>query len=64
MTPVRIPGRAVGSTIFQIIWVRVHPIPSAASFILRGTVFIASSAVRTTVGSIKTASETPPAQAE
>ena len=60
MTPVRIPGRAVGRTIFQIICVRVHPMPSAASFILRGTVFIASSAVRTTVGSIKTASEMPP----
>ena len=64
ITPVRIPGSAVGSTIFQIIWVRVQPMPSAASFILRGTIFMASSAVSTTVGSIRIASDTPPAIAE
>ena len=58
------PGSAVGKTIFQIICVRVQPMPSAASFILRGTIFMASSAVRTTVGSMRMASATPPAMAE
>ncbi len=38
--------------------------PTAASFIRVGTVRIDSSAVRITVGSISTASATPPATAE
>ena len=57
-------GQAVGRTTFQITWVRVQPMPNAASFMRCGTIVIASSAVRTTVGSISTASATPPASAE
>src|SRR4029453_3590946 len=64
MTPVRMPGSAVGNTIFQITWLRVQPIPYAASLVIRGTIFIASSAVRTTVGTISTARATAPAGAE
>jgi len=64
MTPVRMPGRPVGSTTCQITCARVQPMPRAASFIRRGTIRIASSAVRMIVGSISTASDTPPAIAE
>ena len=48
----------------QTTWVRVQPMPMAASFIRCGTMRIASSAVSITVGSISTASATPPARAE
>src|SRR5262249_31614415 len=64
MTPVRMAGRAVGSTILQMTWLRVQPIPYAASRVMRDTVFIASSAVSTTVGTINTARATAPAGAE
>ena len=64
MMPVRMPGSAVGSTTLATTWVGVQPMPTAASFIRVGTVRIDSSAVRITVGSISTASATPPATAE
>ena len=37
MTPVRMPGIAVGSRTIQTVWVVVAPMPMAASFILEGT---------------------------
>src|SRR5262245_66147287 len=64
MTPVRMPGIAVGRTIFQITWLRVQPRPYAASLVMRGTIFMASSAVSSTVGTISTARATAPAGAE
>ena len=64
MTPVRMPGTAVGSSTIQTTWVRVAPMPMAASFIRDGTMRIASSAVRMIVGSIRIDSATAPATAE
>ena len=58
------PGIAVGSTTFQTVWVSVQPMPWAASFIRCGTMRTDCSAVSITVGSIRTASATPPAIAE
>ncbi len=49
---------------FQITWVCVAPIPIAASRISSLTERIASSVVRTIVGSISSVSATPPAMGE
>ena len=45
-------------------WVWVQPIPWAASFMIRGTIFMASSAVKITVGTMSKAKAIPPAGAE
>ena len=64
MTPVTMPGKAVGTTTRATTWVCVAPIPTAASRILGGTRLIASSAVSRIVGTISSARATPPAGAE
>ena len=64
MTPVKIPGSAVGSSTIHAVWVWVAPMPMAASFIFSGTMRKASSAVSTMVGSIRIESARPPAIAE
>ena len=64
ITPVMTPGSAVGSVTLRITWVRVQPMPYAASFMIFGTIFKDSSAVRMTVGTMSTASAAPPAGAE
>ncbi len=64
ITPVRMPGRAVGKITQVTTCVGVAPMPIAASRILAGTRLIASSAVSRIVGTIRSASATPPAGAE
>ena len=64
MTPVRMPGIAVGSSTIHTVCVLVAPMPMAASFMRAGTMRIASSEVRMMVGSIRIESATAPATAE
>src|SRR5271166_2950632 len=64
MTPVRIPGKAVGRITLVTTCVGVAPIPIAASRIRDGTRLMASSAVSMIVGSMSNASAAPPAGAE
>jgi len=64
MTPGSMPGSAVGNPVRQTTWLGVQPMPTAASFIRAGTIFMASSAVSMTVGTIRIASATPPVGAE
>ncbi len=52
MTPVRMPGKAVGSMTRRTVWARVAPMPMAASRMRAGTMRMASSEVRMIVGSM------------
>ena len=64
MTPVKIPGIAVGKSTIQTVCVFVAPMPIAASFMRAGTMRIASSEVRMMVGNIRIDKATAPAMAE
>ena len=64
MTPVRMPGIAVGSSTIHTVCVSVAPMPIAASFIRAGTMRMASSEVRMIVGSIRIGARRAPANAE
>ena len=55
MAPVRIPGRAAGSTTRPMVWLLVAPRARLASRQARGTCFKASSVVLMITGSVRTA---------
>ena len=64
ITPVRIPGRAVGSMTRRTVCARVAPMPIAASRMCAGTMRIASSEVRMIVGSMSSDKAAAPATAD
>ena len=63
-TPVKRPGRAAGRITIHTACVVVQPMPTAASRMRCGTMRMASSAVSSTISSMRIDRAMPPARAE